>query len=590
MLEYGGSQTIIKGEKSLPIYSENCTNISITTRYNPTMLQQLTINNYAIVDQLEIELESGMTVITGETGAGKSIMLDALGLALGDRADREVIRGGAERADISACFSLQENREVAKRLRENDFDLAEDNCILRRVISRDGRSRAYINGQPTTLNNLRDLGEMLIDIHSQHEHQSLLKTATHQRLLDNYCGLHQEAAEVSSLATKWRQLNQELQGIRSRAEESNAQYQLLSYQVKELEELSLGENELEALEEEHKKLSHGEASIRVNQQVLDLCSENDEFNLEQSLGKAISMLQEIPYVSKQTEEAGELLNTALIQVEEASSTLKRAIDQFELDPQRLQEIDQRMGLIHQLARKHHVPAHELPVLTQKLREELDGLSEADVQISLMEEELEKLGKRYSELAGKLSKARAKGAKKLATEINVQLATLGMNAASFSVALTSFSDITPRTSGQEGIEFLVSTNPGQPPRPLVKVASGGELSRISLAIQVVTAATSTIPSLVFDEVDVGIGGGVAKAVGELLRKLGDKGQVLCVTHQPQVASQGHQHLYVSKSSGEGSTATQLRLLNQKERVEEVARMLGGEELSDQSLAHAEKMLG
>ena len=554
-----------------------------------TMLQQLTINNYAIVDSLEIELETGMTVITGETGAGKSIMLDALGLALGDRADRDVIRGGAERADITACFTLSRKADVNDWLQANDFDSEEDQCFLRRVISRDGRSRAYINGQPTTLNNLRDLGEMLIDIHSQHEHQSLLKTATHQRLLDDYCGLQKQAQEVRSLAGKWRRLNDELAQIRSRAEESNAQYQLLSYQVKELEELALEAGELEALEEEHKKLSHGEESAVVNQQVLDLCAENDEFNLEQALNKAIALLQDIPYASKQTEEAGSLLNTALIQVEEASIALKHAIDQFEVDPQRLEEIDQRLGLIHKLARKHHVPANELPELFLKLSEDLSGLSEADVQIELMEEELARLLKQYAETASSLSQAREKGAKKLAKEINSQLGKLGMESASLSVALTRFSDNTPRTGGLEGIEFLVSTNPGQPPRPLAKIASGGELSRISLAIQVVTAQTSSIPTLVFDEVDVGIGGGVAKSVGELLKKLGEKGQVLCVTHQPQVASQGHQHLYVSKSSGKDSTATQLHKLSQKERIEEVARMLGGENVSEKSRAHAKELL-
>jgi len=554
-----------------------------------TMLQQLTINNYAIVDSLEIELETGMTVITGETGAGKSIMLDALGLALGDRADRDVIRGGAERADITACFTLSRKADVNDWLQANDFDSEEDQCILRRVISRDGRSRAYINGQPTTLNNLRDLGEMLIDIHSQHEHQSLLKTATHQRLLDDYCGLQKQAQEVRSLAGKWRRLNDELAQIRSRVEESNAQYQLLSYQVKELEELALEAGELEALEEEHKKLSHGEESAVVNQQVLDLCAENDEFTLEQALNKAIALLQDIPYASKQTEEAGSLLNTALIQVEEASIALKHAIDQFEVDPQRLEEIDQRLGLIHKLARKHHVPANELPELFLKLSEDLSGLSEADVQIELMEEELARLLKQYAETASSLSQAREKGAKKLAKEINSQLGKLGMESASLSVALTRFSDNTPRTGGLEGIEFLVSTNPGQPPRPLTKIASGGELSRISLAIQVVTAQTSSIPTLVFDEVDVGIGGGVAKSVGELLKKLGEKGQVLCVTHQPQVASQGHQHLYVSKSSGKDSTATQLHKLSQKERIEEVARMLGGENVSEKSRAHAKELL-
>ena len=553
------------------------------------MLQHLTINNYAIVDSLEIELEPGMTVITGETGAGKSIMLDALALTLGDRADREVIRGGAERADITAGFGLPEDPAVIQWLENHDFDTDENNCILRRVISRDGRSRAYINGQPTTLNNLRDLGEMLIDIHSQHEHQSLLKTATHQRLLDEYCGLQKISDQVRSIARKWRRLNEELEHIRSRAEESNAQYQLLSYQVRELEELALGEKELAELEEEHQKLSHGEESVLVNRQVLELTSENDEFNLMQSLNKAIGLLQDIPYASKQTEEAGNLLNTALIQVEEASANLKHAIDHFEIDPQRLEEIDQRLALIHNLARKHHVQPVDLPELFLKLSDDLSGLSEADVQIELMEEELNKLLNNYEEQAKRLSDGREKGAKKLAREINAQLGKLGMESASFSVALTRFSDSTPRGGGLEGIEFLVSTNPGQPPRPMIKVASGGELSRISLAIQVVTAQTSSIPTLVFDEVDVGIGGGVARAVGELLRKLGDRGQVLCVTHQPQVASQGHQHLYVSKSSEKDSTATKLESLDHDARVEEIARMLGGDDVSEKSREHAKELL-
>ena len=329
--------------------------------------------------------------------------------------------------------------------------------------------------------------------------------------------------------------------------------------------------------------------MMVNQQVLDLCSENDDFNIEQTLNKAISLLQDIPYTTRETDEVGSLLNTALIQIEEAVSTLKHSIDKFELDPARLEEIDQRLALIHQLARKHHVSPQELPALFLRLSDDLSNLSEADVQIELMTEELGSLLRRYQEKAATLSKEREKGAKKIAKEINAQLGKLGMEAASFSVALTRFSDNTPRNGGLEGIEFLVSTNPGQPPRPLVKIASGGELSRISLAIQVITAQTSSIPTLVFDEVDVGIGGGVAKAVGELLRKLGEKGQVLCVTHQPQVASQGHQHLYVSKSSGKDSTATRLTLLDRQERIEEVARMLGGDDLSEQSLAHAEKML-
>lgn len=552
------------------------------------MLTQLTIQNFALVDQLELELQRGMTAITGETGAGKSIMLDALGLTLGDRADLDVIRHGAERADISASFALSDNPEAQAWLDEHDFPHEGSDCILRRVLTRDGRSRAYINGQATTLAELKTLGEMLIDIHSQHEHQSLLVTATHQKLLDAFGG-HQDAArQVRELALGIRALRQEIQALEQAAASGNAQRELLEYQVRELEELRLQPGEFSALEVEHQQLTHADAALTALKAVTDLCSDNDEFNLEQGLRRATALLADLPFSNPLLEEAATMLSNALIQVEEAASTLTRASDRIELNPERLQDVDERLGAIHRLARKHKVDPDRLYEHQLDLQVQLAGLASADTRIGTLQAEIAGRETQYHQIAGKLSQLRSKAARKLEKEINAQLGKLGMGSAKFSIDLKSDA----KASGPNGYdagEFLVSTNPGNPAKPLVRVASGGELSRVSLAIQVVIAQTTSIPTLVFDEVDVGIGGGTAKAVGELLRQLGDKGQVLCVTHQPQVASQAHQHLLVSKLSDKQSTTTSLRQLTAKERVQEVARMLGGDSLTDKSLAHARELL-
>jgi DNA repair protein RecN (Recombination protein N) len=557
------------------------------------MLTQLTIHNFALVDQLELELQRGMTAITGETGAGKSIMLDALGLALGDRADLDVIRTGAERSDISATFALDDNPDAQGWLQDHDFPSDEGQCILRRVLTRDGRSRAYINGQATTLAELKTLGEMLIDIHSQHEHQSLLKTATHQRLLDAFGGHQEPAQQVSRLAGMLRSLGQQIRDLQSAAAEGNAQRELLSYQVRELEELRLQPGEFSTLEAEHEQLTHADAALAALKAVTDLCSDNDEFNLEQGLRRATHLLTEIPFSNPQLEEAAGMLNNALIQVEEAASTLARASDRIELNPQRLQDVDERLGAIHRMARKHKVDPDKLFEHAQALQAQLLGLDSADTQVEKLQIDMEAKLALYHQAAAKLSQLRTKAARKLEKEINTQLGKLGMAAAKFSIDLNSATNAdnkgAPGNNGYDAAEFMVSTNPGNPPKPLAKVASGGELSRISLAIQVVIAHTTTIPTLVFDEVDVGIGGGTAKAVGELLRQLGEKGQVLCVTHQPQVASQAHQHLLVTKVQDKQSTATSLRHLDIQDRISEIARMLGGDKLTDKSLAHARELL-
>ena len=554
------------------------------------MLIQLTIQNFALVEQLDIDLEKGMTAITGETGAGKSIMLDALGLTLGDRADPEAIRSGAERADISASFTLGDNNEALAWLRDHDFPEQDDLCILRRVLTRDGRSRAYINGQSTTLAELKTLGEMLIDIHSQHEHQSLLKTATHQRLLDAFGGLQDGARKVQDLATRARKLQQEITTLKTASATQAAQIELLGFQVKELDELNLQADELPALEAEHKQLSHADEALAALQEVLALCNTNDEFNLEQGLRRVTALLEDLPFRNPLLEEAASMLSTALIQVEEAGASVQRASERIEQNPARLAEVDERLGLIHRLARKHKVTPTELYTHARQLSAQLQGLSGAEGRAEALEQDLQLLLADYRKAAMELSQKRVKAAKQLEKAVNAQLARLGMATAAFSLDLHTQKDGEPALQGYDAAEFLVSTNPGQPARPLAKIASGGELSRISLAIQVVTAQTSAIPTLVFDEVDVGIGGGTARAVGELLNELGARGQILCVTHQPQVASQAHQHLLVSKSSSKNATVTSLVALDRKQRITEIARMLGGDALTDKSLAHAKELLG
>lgn len=552
------------------------------------MLSQLTIKHYAIVEQLDLELQNGMTVITGETGAGKSIMLDALSLTLGDRADKEVIQPGQDKAEISASFIISDNPDAQDWLREQDYE-ADDSCILRRIVTAEGRSKAYINGHPVTLNELKQLGDMLVDIHSQHEHQSLLKTATHQRLLDDYCETRKLAAQVAEKAQAWRALNDELEELQSQAEEHNARFELQQYQLRELDELNLGDAEYPELEAEHQQLSHAETILNTLQSALDICRDNDSQNLQSAIAQVIGLLDDLPYRSKQVESAYELLNTAMIQLEEAGSELNHAADAMEINPGRLQEVDERLSAVHQLARKHRVKPDELAGFHQELKEQLGSVSSADEQLEKLQQQLDALAQEYQKLADSLSDKRKKGAKALSEAVNRQLHKLDMKTASFSVALQENSG--PRLSGKgnESIEFLVSTNPGQSPKALIKIASGGELSRISLAIQVVTAQTSAIPSLIFDEVDVGIGGTVALSVGELLRQLGDKGQVLCVTHQAQVASQGHQHLYVSKAAGKSAISTRVEALTGEDKVTEIARMLGGNADNESSMAHARQMM-
>lgn len=552
------------------------------------MLVHLSIRNYAIVDHLDLELARGMSVITGETGAGKSIMLDALGLALGDRADSSVVRPGAERADILASFDVQDIADARQWLAERDLEV-DGPCILRRVITAEGRSRAYINGTPCPLGDLKALGSLLIDIHSQHEHQSLLKPDNHRRLLDEFAGLQELARQVQLAAQRWRQARQALERVSSHGEEQRARHQLLSYQLEELENLALGDGELEDLECEQRTLANAGQLLGACAQVVELCRDSEAGNVLSALTASLNRLGAFDEQPAALAEAIGLLSSAQIQVEEAVGELNRFVDHFDSDPARLQAVEERLDTLYTLARKHRVQPGELLALQQRLQEELEALNADDEAAERLGEELASYARHYAEKARELSALRLAAGGPLASAVETEIQRLGMPGGRFSVALKPLDGEEPHPAGLEQVEFMVSANPGQPLRPLGKVASGGELSRISLAIQVITAQTSRVPTLVFDEVDVGIGGPTAEIVGQLLRRLGARGQVLTVTHLPQVAAQGHHHLFVHKARGSQETRTAVARLDGAARVEEIARMLGGVDLTEQSLAHARQMV-
>ncbi|MDR7025865.1 DNA repair protein RecN [Pseudomonas peli] len=552
------------------------------------MLVHLSVHNYAIVEHLDLELDAGMSVISGETGAGKSIMLDALGLTLGDRADSGVVRPGADKADILASFDLHDIPEARAWLAERDLD-NDGPCILRRVITAEGRSRGYINGSPCPQGDLKALGELLIDIHSQHEHQSLLKPDTHRRLLDEYAGSQELARQVQLAAQRWKQTRNELERIANIGDEQRARHQLLSYQLEELDNLALGEDELEQLEQEHKNLTNAESLLSACRLVIEQCSENDAGNVLSALTSSLNRLSAFQGQPDALSEATNLLASAQIQVEEAVGELNRFLDHFDADPERLQQMEERLDAIYTLARKHRIQPTELGAMQQQLFEELESLNADDQAAERLSDELAAFERHYQEKASELSTLRNNAASQLASAVELEMQNLGMPGGRFNIKLSANSSSEPHPNGLEQLEFLVSANPGQPLKALAKVASGGELSRISLAIQVITAQTSRVPTLVFDEVDVGIGGPTAEVVGQLLRRLGERGQVLTVTHLPQVAAQGHQHLFVHKVRDSDATRTAVSKLDSAQRVEEIARMLGGVDLTEESLAHARKMV-
>ena len=552
------------------------------------MLTHLNIQNFTLVERLDLDIKPSMTVITGETGAGKSIVLDALALTLGDRAEADRVRAGASRADITATFDTSAIPSAQEWLLNMDLQQPDhpQECLLRRVVNNEGKSKSYINGQPVTLQQLRILGEMLIDIHSQHEHQSLLVKDTHRRLIDEFAGQTELAKQVRLAFREWQSRLEHFIHLRDNAADVSARYQLLSYQFNELEQLALQPGELAKLEAEQRSLANADDIMRGSQQLAAFCSD-DEQGLSVTLHRALHILRNLPEKSPALQTAEELLTSAQIQVEEAQHEIDRHIDGFNLDPARLSVVEERLSAIYDLARKHRIQPEELPGFMDQLSAELEQLQGGDAKLDQLAQQVEQAEKAYRQLAEQLSTKRNKAGINLARHVNEQLKSLAMENAKLSVSLIPLDK--PTGNGLEEVEFLISTNPGQAPRPLAKVASGGELSRISLAIQVVTAQTSATPTLVFDEVDVGIGGATGDVVGQLLRQLGEKGQVIVVTHLAQVASKGHHHLQVVKTAGKKTAESTLVELLGDSKVEEIARMLGGLKITDQSLAHAREML-
>jgi len=551
------------------------------------LLKHLHIRNFAVIEELEVSFDGGMTVFTGETGAGKSIIVDALGLVLGDRAENSIIRSQCEQAEISAIFAINDNPAISGLLAAQDIE-HDDELMLRRVIKRDGPSRGYANGSPVPAQLLRELGEAMVDIHGQHALQSLLKRDVQRQLLDEFGQHHDALQAVRQYYDEWQATTAELEQLTGAGQDREARLALLRYQVQELEALDPQDDELEKLEEQHARLANMQRLLETSQLVLNNLSGEDQSLLSQ-LHHGQHALQDVLRYDPKLSGIIELLDGAGIQVNEAVDELRHYQDNLELDPEKLQTVEDRLSSFNDIARKHHVHPGELVVLLVKLKEELSGVEGNEKRARELITQQEQALAGYREASKQLHDHRVKTAKKLGREITAQLKELGMPGGQFEIELDFNEAETPRRDGEDRVEYRVSLNPGQALQPLSKVASGGELSRISLAIQVIASKDKGQPTLIFDEVDAGIGGGVAEIVGKLLRRLANKRQVFCVTHLPQVASLGHNHLLVNKSTHAKTTLTRVTALDRKERIEEIARMLGGLKITDQSRAHAMEML-
>lgn len=545
------------------------------------MLTDLSIRDYAIVQRLDIELHAGMTCVTGETGAGKSIMLDALGLCIGDRAEAKAVRAGADRAEISALFSIEKLPEAQAWL-DRAALLEGHECLIRRTVSSDGRSRAFINGSSATLAQCKELGELLVDLHSQHAHQSLLRRSVQRELLDAFSETTAEALSIAEEANCIRTLKHELETLRSSSNEIAERRDLLNYQIDELSGLSFGDAELESLEFDQKLLSNASWIMETVHAIAEQCG-----GLSDQLRSSVSQLSDDRLGSK-IDESRELVLSSQIQLDEAASELRRFLAGVELDPQRLREVESRLDTAYTLARKHRIRPEELSGHLETLSTELENLEHGSQRLDELESEIEARHARWTENAQALTEKRKQGARRLAERSMELLAQLAMERCELDVGFIEITAEKLDPRGLEEVEIWIATNPGSQPGPLNKVASGGELSRISLALQVAVADKATAPTMIFDEVDVGVGGAVADVVGALLKTLADNVQVLCVTHLPQVAAKGHQHIQVSKT-GDHVVTTSLQYLSDDERVEELSRMLGGAVVTDATRENARELL-
>ena len=549
------------------------------------MLQNLSIRDFVIVDKLDLEFERGFTVLTGETGAGKSILVDALSLALGARGEGGITRANCDKAEISASFDIAQLPDLQAWLRESEFPAEDQQLLVRRVIYADGRSRAFINGMQATVQQLREAGDFLVDIYSQHAHHSLLKQAYQRQIIDAYAGLQELVDEVARQYRIWRDLHERRVEMERNAAAYAEELAELRDQVRELRQLAPLLGEWEALQQEHSRLAHG-ASLLAGAEECRALLDDSEYAASVQLTSVQHKLQGLLEYDSSLQEVLDIMDSAVIQLEEAGRFFNRYLQRTELDPERLAEVEANIQAVHTCGRKYRVRPEELAELlaTSEARmAELEG-SGSDGELAKQEVGAEQA---YLKLARELSAGRQQAAEKLSVEITNEMQRLALSGGSFAVDLAHQE---PAASGLEQIEFLVAGHAGAIPKPLAKVASGGELSRISLAIRVTTAQQGDIPTMIFDEVDVGIGGGVAEIVGQLLKHLGDKRQVLVITHLPQVAAQGGHHLRVSKSMVDGNTLSRIEPLEQTERIEEIARMLGGVDITSTTLKHAQEMLG
>ena len=550
------------------------------------MLNVLQIRDFAIIDTLELTVRPGLTVLTGETGAGKSILVDALQLLAGARAEAQVIRHGAERTELSASFDVRDAPpELAQWLERQA--LGGDELIVRRMISADGRSRAWLNGQPVPLQLLREAGNLLIDIHGQHEFQSLTRTARQRELLDEYGGLEPRAAELTDTWRRWRELQSRADTLAEAARDRGARLDLLRHQVGELAALELAAGELERLSEERTRLAHRGRLAQAAHGALALLYQDESRNAHGAVGRALQSLRAVLGIDAQLQPIVALAQEAEVNLREAARELERYVEDLQLDTTRQNAVESRLAAIEDLARKHRVAPAELPARAAQLGADLAALERTGLDLETLRAELTGALAQYRRQAEELTQARIAAAAALGAAVSERMQDLGMAGGRFEVVVTERAG-EPAAHGADDIEFRVSANPGQPLRPLAKVASGGELSRLSLAVEVASSARET-RCMVFDEVDSGIGGAVAEIVGRELRTLGERGQVLCVTHLPQVASQGHQQLRVEKRADGRGTRTTLAELEPSERIEELARMLGGIDVTDSARAHARALL-
>ena len=552
------------------------------------MLRSLSIRDLAVVATLDLDLNQGLTVLTGETGAGKSILLTALGLALGERADSSYVRPDCQRAEINLDFDISAIPAAQQWLEDNALD-EEDQCLIRRIVGADGRSKAFVNGRPITLQSLQSLTSHLVEIHGQHAHLTLLKSEEQRRLLDESAGNTPLQIKVSTLFQQWNDTRTALKEMVQQTEDQAAREELLRFQIDELNQLDFTSLDYSTLVEEFNRHANLDKILATGQHEINRLYDDEQFSLNSQLGQAIDALSEISEIAPEYLEVTQMLNDAQIQIQESVQQLRRQQDQLESDPQRLKWLDEQLAVIHSLARKHQIAPEQLPQTFEEFNRELGRLTHSTEKIDELQQSLKAIESQYEKAANNLSKHRKKYAKILDTEITAIIRTLGMPEGEFHIKIENPPDPQPKPHGIDQIEYFIRTNPGLPSRPLGKTASGGELSRISLAIQVAATHSKATPTMIFDEVDSGIGGGVAEIVGQRLRNLADNKQLLCVTHLPQVAAQGHHHLMVTKNSEQHSTQTEVKLLSENQREQEIARMLGGVKITPQTLAHAQEML-